>query len=95
MKLASVDVWGVAIAAVSGGVLGIPAVTAYHLLHDHSRLPSSALLPHFWSQLITACVGGALVIGYAALAYDRKRKLKDRPHASGSQRVHRGQARQF
>ncbi len=88
MRLASADVWSVAIAASTGGVLGILAVTAYHLFHDHSRLASSALLPHFLPQLIAGCVGGALAVGWAAVAYDRKRRLRDRPRASGNQLGH-------
>lgn len=36
MRTESVDTWSVAIAAVSGGVLGILVATAYQVLHDHS-----------------------------------------------------------
>jgi len=86
MKHASVDVWGVAIAAMPGAVLGILAAMAYHVLHDQSRLPFADVLPHFLPQLITACFGGALVIGWAALTYDRR--LRDRSRATGNPRVH-------
>jgi hypothetical protein len=76
MKPASVDSWSVAIAAVSGGVLGIMVATANHLLHDHSRLPFADLLPHFIPQLITGGVGGALVIGWAAVMHERRRQAR-------------------
>jgi len=73
MKAASVDSWSIAIAAATGGVLGMMVATAYHLLHDYSRLPSAGLLPHFTPQLIAGGTGGALVIGWAAVFHDRQR----------------------
>jgi hypothetical protein len=88
MRPASVDIWSTAIAAALGGVLGILATTAYHLLHDHSWLPPAALLPHFLPQLVAGCAGGALVIGWAALAYDRKRRLSAQSRGNGDQLVH-------
>jgi hypothetical protein len=76
MTFEPVDSWSVAIAAMSGGVLGMMVATANHLLHDHSRLPFADLLPHFIPQLITGGVGGALVIGWAAVIHDRKRQAR-------------------
>jgi hypothetical protein len=76
MKAALVDSWSIAIAAATGGVLGTMVATAYHLLHDHSRLPSADLLPHFIPQLITGGIGGALMIGWAAVLHDRQRQAR-------------------
>ena len=73
-----------------GGVLGMTVATAYHLLHDHSRLPlRRSLLPHFIPQLIAGGIGGALVIGWAAVFHDRQRqarKDRTRSHRAGSER---------
>jgi len=90
MRPASVDPWSVAIAAASGGVLGILAATAYHVLHDHSRLPSAELIPHFIPQLIAGCVGGALVFGWAAVVHERKNRSNDRTRSLESQSKRQG-----
>ena len=76
MKPASADIWSAAIAASTGGVLGILAATTYHVLHDHSQLPFADVLPHFIPQLIAFCVGGALVFAGAAVLHDRKRQAR-------------------
>ena len=88
MRPASVDPWSVAIAAASGAVLGIVVATAYHVLHDHSQLPFADVLPHFLPQLIAGCVGGALLLGWAAVAHDRKSRRKDRTRSSESHFEH-------
>lgn len=51
---------------------------------NHSRLSSSVLLPHVLPQLIAGSLGGVLVIGWAVLAYDRKRKLREQPRLGTS-----------
>ena len=76
MRPASVDRWSTAIVVVLGGVLGMMMATAYHLLHDHTGLPSRDLLAHFIPQLISGCVGGALVLGSAAVVHNRKRQAR-------------------
>ena len=78
MRPGSVNVWGVAIAASSGGVLDILAATVYHLPHDHWRLPSADLLP----QLIASLVVCALLFAWVAFAHDRTTRHKE--HAPGS-----------
>ena len=88
MKPASVDSWSVAIAAVSGGVLGMVVARAYHVLHDHSRLPFEDLLPHFIPQLITGGVGGALVMSWAAAIHERKRRAGRSAPSPGSRSEH-------
>lgn len=84
MGFTSVNPWSVTLAAACGGVLGILAATAYHLLHDHSRLASTDVLPHFLPQLIAGCVAGALVFGWAVAAHDRKARRKGGNRRTGS-----------
>jgi hypothetical protein len=50
--------------------------TAYHVLHDHSLLPSADLPQHFIPQLITGGLSGAVVIGGAAVIHDRNRRAR-------------------
>jgi len=90
MKPASIDTWSVAIAAVTGGVLGILVATAYHVLHDHSQLPFADVLPHFIPQLIAGCVCGVLIFAGAAVAHDRKIRRKDRTSSPGTLFERRG-----
>ena len=89
MRPASVDPWSVAITAGSGAVLGILAATAYHVLHDHSRLAFADVVPHFIPQLIAGGVSGALVLGWAAVVHDRKNRRREGTRSPGSHFEHR------
>jgi len=90
VRPASVDPWSIAIAAASGAVLGVVVATAYHVLHDHSQLPFADVLPHFLPQLIAGCIGGALLLVWAAVAHDRQSRSKDRTRSPGSQSERQG-----